>query len=189
MSFKMQAAKNVGAAWLSLLVHLVTGFFLSAYILHKLGDVAFGLWVLVFSLTGYYGLFDFGIRTSVIRYAAGFAATRDEERLTRFVNNSLAAYCVIGFLTLGVTGLASFYLGALFLISPALLRTGEWLHLIVGAEVALGFPASVFAGILEGFQKFSWQSSTQVVFTLLRAVLIVVSRGEACWVLPWSACF
>ena len=47
-------------------------------VLHHLGDDAFGLWVLIFSLTGYYGLFDFGIRSSLIRYVSKFQATNED---------------------------------------------------------------------------------------------------------------
>ncbi|HEY6291444.1 MAG TPA: hypothetical protein VI455_07785 [Terriglobia bacterium] len=125
MSFKIEATKNVGAAWLSLLVHLVTGFFLSAFILHKVGDVAFGLWVLIFSLTGYYGLFDFGIRASIVPNVARFAAERDEEWLTRFINTSLAACSIIAQLVLAVTVLARFYLGSLFRIPPNVTSHGS----------------------------------------------------------------
>jgi O-antigen/teichoic acid export membrane protein len=64
------------------------GFFLSPFILHRLGDDAFSLWVLVFSLTGYYGLLDLGIRASIIRYVAKFAATEDEEQLARFLSTA-----------------------------------------------------------------------------------------------------
>src|SRR5882762_7953282 len=68
MDFKVRALKNVASSWAGLAVNVAVGFFLSPFILHHLGDEAFGLWVLIFSLTGYYGLFDFGIRSSLIRY-------------------------------------------------------------------------------------------------------------------------
>ena len=53
MTFRIKAAKNVVASWASLFTHLAVGLLLSPYILHRLGDEAFGVWVLVFSLTGY----------------------------------------------------------------------------------------------------------------------------------------
>jgi O-antigen/teichoic acid export membrane protein len=62
--------KNVGSSWFSLGVSILVGVFLSPFILHRLGDTAFGIWVLIFSVTGYYGLFDLGIRSSVIRYVS-----------------------------------------------------------------------------------------------------------------------
>ena len=65
--------------------------FISLYILHRLGDDAFGLWILIFSVTGYYGLFDLGIRSSIIRYVAKFSATDDHAELNRLVNRLCSA--------------------------------------------------------------------------------------------------
>jgi hypothetical protein len=45
--------------------------------------------VLIFSVTGYYGLFDLGIRSSIIRYVSKYTATGDREKLTQFVNTAL----------------------------------------------------------------------------------------------------
>jgi len=66
---KVEILKNVGSSWFALGVNVLVGIFLSPYILHRLGDEAFGLWVLIFSITGYYGLFDLGIRSSIVRYS------------------------------------------------------------------------------------------------------------------------
>src|SRR5260370_41004556 len=71
---KIEILKNVGSSWFSLGLNILAGLFLSPYILHRLGDAAFGLWVLVFSITGYYGLFDLGIRSSIVRYVASYSA-------------------------------------------------------------------------------------------------------------------
>ena len=85
---KRDILKNVGSSWFSLGINVVLGFFLSPFILHRLGDAAFGIWVLIFSITGYYGIFDLGIRSSVVRYIAKFTAVDDKEGLARFFNCS-----------------------------------------------------------------------------------------------------
>lgn len=174
MGLKIQTAENVVSGWVSLLVHLAVGFFLSPLILHKLGDDAFGVWVLIFSLTGYYGLLDFGIRFSIVRYVAKFMSCRDEEQLTRFLNTSLVAYSAIALLVLALTGLGILGLTSLFHVPPNLVPASRLLLLIVGVEIAVGFPLGVFAGVLEGLQKFSWLNLTQILFTLLRALFIVI---------------
>jgi len=173
MSLKAQALKNIGSNWFGLATNLIVGFFLSPFILHRLGDDVFGLWVLVFSLTGYYGLFDFGIRSSIVRYVAQFAAKSEEDRLVRFVNTSLCTYGGIGLLLLLLTVIGSANVSLLFRIPSALHASATELFLIVGAAVSCSFPLSVFAGVLEGLQKFSWLSLTQVACNLLRALLVV----------------
>src|SRR5580658_1637146 len=67
---KRELIKNVGSGWFSLGVNILVGIFLSPFILHRLGNTAYGAWILVFSVTGYYGLFDLGIRSSIVRYVS-----------------------------------------------------------------------------------------------------------------------
>ena len=175
MSLKEQAAKNVSATWLGLLVHAVVGFFLSPFILHRLGDAAFSLWVLVFALTGYYGLLDLGIRSSIVNYTARFAATKDEAQLSLFLSTSLGFYAVVALVVLLVTGIGFFYLPMLFSIPPALAGSARLLFLLSGLSVALTFPLGTFAGVLEGLQKFSWLQLSSIGVTLLRAALVIVA--------------
>src|SRR5882672_12256379 len=100
---KLQIVKNVSSNWVALATNVLVGIFLSPFILHRLGDAAFGIWVLIFSITGYYGLFDLGIRSSVVRYVSKAVATGNKEDLTKLINTSLFSYSVLGALSLGVT--------------------------------------------------------------------------------------
>ena len=175
MNLKVRAARNVASNWLKLAVQLAVGFVLSPFILHKLGDAAFGIWVLIFSLTAYYSMFDFGVLAAVPRYVARFVALRDEEALTRFVNTSLAACSALGFLVLVVTGIGFHYLASLFKIPEDFLGTARLLFLFVGADVALGFPLHVFGCVLEGYQSFERLNLTHICAALLRGLLIFLA--------------
>lgn len=177
---KGQIIKNVSSSWFSLGINIVTGIFLSPFILHHLGDTAFGVWVLIFSVTGYYGLFDLGIRSSVVRYVSKFTATEEDEELAKVVNTSLFTYSCIGLASMLVTFVLCFYVDHVFRkIPPDMMPTARWLLLMVGSSVALGFPLGIFGGFLEGLQRFYILNWTNVVATLLRTALIVVvlNRG------------
>jgi O-antigen/teichoic acid export membrane protein len=180
MGLRVQAAKNVSAVWLGLLVQVAVGFFLSPFILHKLGGNAFSLWVLVFSLTGYYGVFDLGIRSSIVRYVARFAATGDEDNLAKFLSTSVAFYLFVSLVVLLLTGLGFFGLPSIFKIPPDLLESSRVLFVLAGVGAALSFPLGVFAAVLEGLQKFSWLHISQIGVTLLRGLLIAIALTR-----PW----
>src|SRR5581483_7195537 len=100
---KIEILKNVGSSWVALGVNVLVGIVLSPYILHHLGDEAFGLWVLIFSVTGYYGLFDLGIRSSIVRYVAKYSAVNDDEQLNHLINTAMFAYGGIGLVCLAIT--------------------------------------------------------------------------------------
>jgi O-antigen/teichoic acid export membrane protein len=172
---KVALFKNVGSSWFGLGVNIVVGVILSPFILHHLGDEAFGLWVLIFSITGYYGLFDLGIRSSIVRYVATFSAKGDQAELDRLISTAVATYTGIGAFAILVTFAGSYYVDSIFRISPDFLRTARWLFLIVGSAVAFGFPLGISGGMLEGLQRFYLLNFTNIVATIARAVLIVVA--------------
>jgi O-antigen/teichoic acid export membrane protein len=173
---KLDILKNVGSSWVSLGINIIIGFFLSPFILHRLGDVAFGIWSLIFAITGYYGIFDLGIRSSVIRYISKFTAVEDNEGLAKFFNTSLATYTCIGLVATVVTLIGSHFVGSMFpKIPPDFLPTAHWLFLMVGLSVALGFPLGIFAGMLEGLQRFYLLNFTNIAALLVRAVLTIIA--------------
>ena len=172
---KLDILKNVGSSWVSLGINIIIGFFLSPFILHRLGEDAFGIWILIFSITGYYGIFDLGIRSSVIRYVSKFTAVEDKEGLAKFFNTSLATYTCIGVAAALITVIGSHFVGSMVRVPPDFLPTARWLFLIVGLSVALGFPLGIFAGMLEGLQRFYLLNFTNIVSLVLRAILTVVA--------------
>src|SRR5262249_40794634 len=149
MGLKTQALKNVSATWLALLVHAVVGFLLSPFILHRLGDEAYSLWILIFAITGYFSLLDFGIRSSIVKYISGFLATGDNDQLSLYLSSSFAFYVGVGLFVLFLTASGFFYLPHLFRIPAHWLRPARILLLMSGASIAATFPLSVFSGALE----------------------------------------
>src|SRR3982074_1699264 len=124
---KIQILKNISSSWFALGANILMGVFLSPFILHRLGDTAFGIWVLIFSVTGYYGIFDFGIRSSIIRYVSKYTATRDLEEASRLINSAMFTYTGVGALSMLVTLLGCVYMDRLFHIDPGFLYSARWL--------------------------------------------------------------
>lgn len=177
---KLQIIKNVSSSWFALGVNILVGVFLSPFILHRLGDTAFGIWVLIFSVTGYYGIFDFGIRSSIIRYVSKYSATRNIDEVTGLINTAMFTYSCVGILSLLITLVGCLYVDRIFKIPADFTHTAQRLLLIVGSSVAVGFPLGVFGGMLEGLQKFYINNWVNIVFTgIIRVLLIVIflNRG------------
>jgi O-antigen/teichoic acid export membrane protein len=172
---KRQIVKNVGSSWFSLGFDVLVGLFLSPFLLHWLGDTAFGIWVLIFSITGYYGLFDLGIRSSVVRYVSKFTATDDIEDLAKLINTSLFTYSCIGLFSLLLTGVLALYVDHIFKIPAEFHSTARWLLLLVGASVGLGFPLGVVGGYLDGLQRFYVNNWANIAGDIARLVLIILA--------------
>ena len=174
MNVRVHLLQSLGTQWLRFTTFIVVGILISPFILHRLGDEAYGLYALVFSVTGYFGLLDFGIGISLGRYVARYSALGEIEDLNRYVSTTFFTYCVLGFIVLACSVVLASSVNSIFRITPEFHRRAEILFLMVGAAIALGFPMGVFGGILSGLQRFSTQNLFGICGTLLRAALVVV---------------
>src|SRR5947208_3387328 len=77
---------NVVWNLLAVSIMLVSGLFLSPYIVRKIGESAFGVWSLVFSIIEYYWLLDLGFRSATLKYAAHYRAVNEPEKINEIVN-------------------------------------------------------------------------------------------------------
>jgi O-antigen/teichoic acid export membrane protein len=89
-------------------------------------------------------------------------------------------YSCVGLLSILITVIGCIYIDRFFHIPSDFQATARWLLLVVGVSVGLGFPLGVFGGMLEGLQKFDIINWTNIAFSsVFRVVLLVffLNRG------------
>src|SRR5262249_6147720 len=92
--------------------------------------------------------------------------------INQLVTTSLTIYSVIGFITLLLSAVVALIFNRIF-DTPLTFTTSASVVLITGLNLALSFPASVFVGILRGYQRYDLDSSVTSINILVRSVLIV----------------
>jgi O-antigen/teichoic acid export membrane protein len=170
-----QAARSVLSNWITYVVSGVVSFFLSPYIVRHLGNSAYGIWVLLVSLTGYLGFLDLGIRGAVTRYIARFHAEHNHEEASRTVSSASGLFLVGGLGALVVSAAFALFAVPHFDIPPAYFRAAQLVVLIAGANVAISLISGVFGGILVGLQRFELHNTIALVSTGLRATAIILA--------------
>ena len=66
--------RSVFSNWFGLTANLLIAFFLSPFVVHRLGDAAYGIWALVLQLTGYMGVADVSLRSALVLFASRLRA-------------------------------------------------------------------------------------------------------------------
>lgn len=173
-----QIIKNVLLNWLAVLATLATGFFMSPFLVRNLGDSVYGVWVLLGSLVGYLGLLDFGITPSIIKYVAEYRARNDQQAINRVVTVSLVVFTGVGLISLALAAVIAIYFNDIF-NSPLSRSTAAAVAMLAGINLAFTFPASVFVGVVRGYQRYDVDSAITTLNILARSVLLValVLRG------------
>ena len=171
----LRVLRNVVTNYLRYFVGGLIGFLITPFMVHALGDGDYGLWVTVFSLTGYFGLIDQGIRPSLVRYVSRAQAANDREDLARTLASALALYTTAGLLVLAATAVAAANFGAWFKIDPSQLDAARTTVILAGVSLALGFPFGVYGATLSGLQRYDVANWLGIGIGILRAVLFVIA--------------
>ena len=173
MDGKRQIFRNLNWNWAGTLADSVVAFLLCPYLLTKLGAAHYGAWVMIGSLTGYFGLLDLGVRGSVGRYVAFYRARKDPQAINEIVMTAFALLSVAGLLGLIGTAIAAIWAGPLMggELPAADLPDLRLALLLAGVNLGLQLPLNVAEGVLWGCQRFDQLNAVRIPFDIARGVL------------------
>lgn len=169
--------KNILSNWSALFLGIVVSFFLSPYVVNKLGDAYYGLWAVLMQFTGYLNLLDFGVREAVIRNASRANAKAAERKLNRVYSVSLLLYTLIALACILISVIGALSLEYWLDVDAAKLRDAQVAIALTGATIGLSFIFNLYSGILLGLQRFDIANAVTIPFTLVRATAIVLALG------------
>jgi O-antigen/teichoic acid export membrane protein len=165
--------RNVATRYLSVAAEMAIGLITLPFNLHHLGTEAYGLWMLTAGVTIHFSILDLGYGGAMVKFIAQYRAHKDTRALNEIASTLFYLFAAFGVLAyLVVVGLA-FNLEHVFRISQAQADIGKWILLIIGVNVAINFPFSVFGGVSSGFQRYDVNNMVAIASNLLVAVVNV----------------
>ena len=168
-SLKINAISN----WTSLFVHIAVGFYLTPFIIAHLGQSGYGIWVLVGSFIGYYGLLTLGVGSAITRYIARYSAQNDAINLNKTANTALVMFSITGLLAIIVSFLVAEPLARFFKVDPEHFAEFKRIVWILGIATGLSFPGGVFSAVITARERFVLANVVHIATTLLRTGLTV----------------
>lgn len=164
-------ARNVLWNWAGMAIPMLAGFVVAPFLVHRLGETEYGLWILVLSLTGYFNLFDLGVCGSVGRNMAFHRARGDREQINATLSTALAFLVGVAGLVVLATLAVSVLFFDLFAVPEDQAEEVRLALLVVGAGMAVSLPLSAFDAALWSMQRFDVINKIEVPAALLRTGL------------------
>ena len=170
---------NAISNWAALGISLIIGFLLTPFIISHIGKTGYGIWVLVGSIIGYYGILDLGITSAITRYVARYFGQKNYAAINRTINTSLVMFSIIGIVIVSVSFILSGPLSSFFNVSVENYNDFRLVIIILGLSAGLGFPGNLFGAVLRAHERFVTFNIISGVVVVVRASLIILflSKG------------
>ncbi len=166
--------------------NIITGFIMMPFILHSLGDRIYGLWAIIGSLLGFYGLFDIGLSSATQRYISRALGERNSREINTIASTSFFIFTIIGLIVFVFTCLAIFF-APLFLKNIYDLSLFRKVILVLGVNLAIDLPMRVLSGVLIARFRYDITAAIQFSMIILRTILIVVFLSNGYGILALAA--
>jgi O-antigen/teichoic acid export membrane protein len=165
--------RSILSNWVGVGVTAALSIFLTPVLIKGLGPFQYGLWVLTASVLDYYGLLDFGIRTTLHRFVGRLHGIDERVALMETLATGLAISVIVGAIVIVLTLLLMVALPPFFVTDVSDVRMLQLTVLLLGLSAAVGFPARVLGAYLCGLQRFDLFNTAAVGTGVVRAALLV----------------
>jgi len=171
---KYQTFHNAILNTLSRVFSIVVGFVFMPYIVHQLGAEAYGIYLLIFAIIGYFALLDLDLGQAIIKYVAEYRVGNDYKRINDVVGVTLLLYLV-----LGLFGSIVICIGSDF-IASRLLKIQEYLLPVASLALYIGsfgfiltMLLSAFSSIPKALNRYDITSKVTIVVSLFTTLSTV----------------
>src|SRR5580704_10847174 len=166
---------NIVANVTGVIVNMISGLLVMPYLIQTLGNATYGLWILIGTMTGYFGVLDLGVSTALGRLVAAHRARGEHDQVNRVMSTSFALLLVAFVIVCAATGVALQVFPRVFSVPANELLDVRCALILVGLNLALTFPGFTFAGFLWGYERFDLENAVRIPALTIRAVLSITA--------------
>jgi O-antigen/teichoic acid export membrane protein len=157
--------------WFPLVVNTVIGLLLTPFVVARIGKTDYGMWSLVMSFVGYYGLLRLSVGAGVMRYVPFYAGRKDGEAVSQIVSTGLAMFSIVGLVIWGLSMLIAEPAGRFYKQGQEF-STLVW---ITGVAAAVECPMRIFDAALRARERWFTANIITVANALVYAGGITAS--------------
>lgn len=174
MNIAHKTITNSIASFLGFLSLAISAFIITPYTISQLQDTQYGVYAIIFAVTGLLNFLDFGLAYSSIRFITEARETGDLSKVNRIINMNVMIFIGIG---IGLVILTVLVMQPLIQIMnvPSELYAETRLALILAV---LSLPAflimSVYNAVLQAYQKFTTINIVLIINTILFTVIAFI---------------
>lgn len=156
---------NAISNWGPLGVNMIIGFILTPLLIAHLGTGDYGIWILVGSFLGYYGLLRLGVSSGIMRYVPFYTGRDDLRSTSAIISTGLAIFLLVGLVIFVVSMLAAQPIARFYKAGPELAA----LVRILGVAAAIECPMRILDATVRARERWVVANSVAILSAIMRA--------------------
>lgn len=174
----------------ALAVMTTAGFIVMPYVIHYLGDRTYGVWVLIGTLLGYFGMLDIGLSRAVMRFVSQALGKNDRAEADRWINAGFFIFLLLALLGIGLSFIVWFVVGRT-VSDPSESEILRRACFIATFAFSISLPSRCFQGILSAHVRQDIINYIQMGIAVFRSagILVAVYFGGSFILLVMIAAF
>lgn len=179
--------RSVLSNWLAMAASMAVAFFLSPFLVHRLGNAAYGVWILAISSVQYFGLLDLGMRSSVLRYVSKGHATHDHKAASEAFSAAFWVRLQISALLLVLCGGLAAIFPRIFKVPSGMENDARVAVILMGLSLAVAMSIGVYGGVVSALNRYDLYTFVALTQLILRVigVVAVVRAGRGIVAIAW----
>jgi len=166
--------RNIRFTILSRLLALIITFFLFPFIVKHTGQELYGVYLIVMTVTGYFGLLDLGVMSALTKYVSEYNGVGDKKAINRIINASFSFYVLIGLIAALFLFGCSIYFDRFFSIEAQNVVLAKQLFTIAAISSLFTWPLSTFRGTVQGLNLWHVEATVNMTVQILNALFAIV---------------
>lgn len=164
---------------------ILLNFVTTPFILHNLSSSIYGLSIIIFQITSYLGMFDFGLTAGVERFLAGTRGDSPESRqkIQQIISTSFIVYLILGSLVVLVGCIFAPFAAEAFNVPGEMFNDVSSIIVYLSILVGMQFLLRAVSGIFFAHQKQLLSNSLSFILNVSNVVFTVyfVYLGYELW--------
>lgn len=166
-------------SYILIFLNSIYGLILMPYIISKIGDVEYGVYQSIASMTSAFMVLDLGLGNTTMRYIARFIADNQLNKIGNYITMNLiqASFLAIlaSLISIGIYhSLDTIYCKG---FTPWQIEQAHNLFKILSISIVLHLFENVLGGIVMGYNKFVFYNSLKAFRIILRILLTILLIG------------
>lgn len=161
-------------SYLLIIINSVYGLMLTPYIVTSVGDMEFGVYKSISSLSTSLMVLDLGLGGMVMRYVAKYRAEQEKEKIRKLISMALGEGALLMALIVAVCTGVYFLIPRIYAsgFSGEQVQLAQNLFLIMACNLILHIVENVQNGIISGYNRFAVGNGLKLMRVVLRIILI-----------------